>query len=182
MKVDIVKADDGTYSVYGRDARDYDHYTSGPIYGPADRADCEDWCEDNHHTARLRKWAALVPEKFIHDLEAKCDRAYSNMTQHASLLGWRLTSNVTYRASAAWKDQPTHYCYLGDLGGQAKFENMTDENAATQIGEEALQFLKWLKAVSSGIWELGFTLTFDKDGKHTIYGAYPQWVTLDEED
>ena len=43
-------------------------------------------------------------------------------------------------------------------------------------------WLRELFGMATALWELGFTLTFDKDGKHTIFGNYPQWVTLDEEE
>lgn len=187
MKVDIiptagtaadfeVRKRDGAPINYG------DGYDGEPLYGPASDVECMEWCDERRHEYRHRKQVALVVPKFFKDVEARCDRVYEAMIAHARACGWAFASNATYRASAAWKENPTHYCYRGDFGGGAAFDGVTEETWHSDHGQGANGDLNWLRGVSDGLWELGFTLTFDKDGKHTVFNKTPQWVTLDEDE
>ena len=177
MKTDIVREDGGQSAVYSKCAFDGYDYKGDPIFR-GDEGECLDYCEANGHTHRLRRHAALVPPKFVKDVERRADDAVGKIRD----LGLAVRSDVTYRASAAWKEQPTHYAYIGDFGGGAKLEDAGDRacsDAAYAVGKG---WLCELFGMATALWELGFTLTFDKDGKHTIFGNYPQWVTLDEEE
>lgn len=159
-----------------------DEPTNALLFGPAPLDECESWCYDHGHEYRIRRMVALVPPNFLMDLEARCDEWYSSMASEASLCGRVLSSDITYRASAAWKEQPTHYCYTGDLGSVARLVKR-DDAADDQIAEKCAQgFLNALIGASIAVHELGFVLTFNKDGKHTVFNASAQWVTLDSED
>jgi hypothetical protein len=151
------------------------------MFADADEGVCWDWCEEHGHEHRLRKRVALVRPKFIRDIEARCDKWYAKMAEHAAACGRRFVSNITYRASAAWKDYPTHYCYSGDMGGYARLEKTGEPAQDPEALMLAQHLMDMLYGASAALWELGFTLTFDKDGKHTVFGNYPEWVTVDEE-
>ncbi len=152
------------------------------LFGPAPDCDCIDFCMDRGYSFRHCKFVSLVYPHFFADLEARCDKVWAAMVAAAKACGWSFSSEITYRASAAWKDQPTHYAYSGDFGGCAKFDGITDETANTENGTKARLLLEWLDGVSAGVWELGFNLTFDEAGKHTIFNRSAQWVTLEEEE
>lgn len=184
MKVDIIPApaEYNGWEVRPRDGAPvlYDgEYEKMAIFGPAADSECMDWCEQHGHEFRHRKNVAMVTPKFFKDLETRCDMAYEVIARDAEKLGWKLVSNATYRTSAAWKDEPIHYCYRGDYGG-AEFTGTTEETVQSELGATTLRHLDWLRGVSTAVWELGFALTFDKEGKHTIYNKMIQWVTLDE--
>ena len=144
--------------------------------------ECEDWCQDNGHTYQFRAYNYLIPQKFAADVERKADKIRSYMAEDADKIGWSYHTNVTYRASAAWKDQPTHYAYVGDSGDTGKFNGYTEDKAKSWEGIRAMRYLSELIGMSLALWELGFNLTFDKDGKHTLFGRFPQWVTIDGEE
>lgn len=181
MKVDIVKRDKD-FAVYPREAFNGDEYEGEPLFAAENDADCWDFCEGNHHQHRQRRCVSLVPERFVRDLEAKCDRWFAKMGDYAAACGRVLKSDVTYRASAAWKDEPTHYCYQGDFGSSARLVKAGEEVTNADALASALQMLDSLYGAASALWELGFVLTFNEDGKHRVFGNYPQWVTLDEEE
>lgn len=174
MQVDIVKRD-GDFAVYPRAAFKYDEYEGDPLFTAKDEGDCWDWCERHGHQHRQRRLASLVPEKSVHDLEQRCDKVRARIRE----LGCVVKPDITYRASAAWKGNPTHYCYTGVMGGRATLERgeLTD-----YAWEPAEKLLRELSGMAIAAWELGFVLTFDKDGKHKVFGRHPQWVTLDGED
>lgn len=174
MQVDIVKRD-GDFAVYPRAAFKYGEYEGTPLFTAKDEGDCWDWCERHGHQHRQRRLALLVPEKFVHDLEQRCDKVRALIRE----LGCVVKSDITYRASAAWKDNPTHYCYTGDMGGCATLER---RELTEHTLEPAEKLLLGLFGMATAAWELGFVLTFDKDSKHKAFGHHPQWVTLDEED
>lgn len=174
MQVDIVKRD-GDFAVYPRAAFKYDEYEGDPLFTAKDEGDCWDWCERHGHQHRQRRLASLVPEKFVHDLEQRCDKVRARIRE----LGCVVKSDITYRASAAWKDNPTHYCYEGDMGGCATLERGELTGYAWEPAEDLLLGLFGMAIAAR---ELGFVLTFDKDGKHKVFGHHPQWVTLDGED
>ena len=187
MQVDIIpsagtNADFEVRKREGAPVQYDDAYEGDPLFGPAPDGECMDWCEQHGHKFRHRKRVAIVPPHFFKDIEKKCDDAYRFMMEAADKCGWTFSSNATYRASAAWKEHPIHYCYSGDFGGGANFHGVTDESLYSDYGRNAMGDLTWLRGVAAGLWELGFTLTFDKDGKHTVFNSCPQWVTLDERD
>lgn len=177
MKTDIVREDGGQSAVYSKYAFDGYDYKGDPIFR-GDEGECLDYCEANGHTHRLRRRAALVAPKFVKDAERRADDAVGKIRD----LGLAVRSNVTYRASAAWKEQPTHYAYIGDFGSVAVLEWRAGISPDMKDFDVANGWLRELFGMATALWELGFTLTFDKDGKHTIFGNYPQWVTLDEEE
>jgi len=140
--------------------------------------DCEERCKELGYRPRYRKYASLVKPWFLKDVEKRADDAVGKIRD----VGLVVRSDVTYRASAAWKEQPTHYAYIGDFGGVAKLEDAGDRacsDAAYTVGKG---WLRELFGMATALWELGFTLTFDEDGKHTVFGNYPEWVTVDEID
>lgn len=149
-----------------------------PVATFDDPESCEEYCKHHGYTPRYRKYVSPVPPKFVKDVERRADDAVGKIRD----VGLAVRSDVTYRASAAWKEQPTHYAYIGDFGGVAKLEDAGDRacsDAAYTVGKG---WLRELFGMATALWELGFTLTFDKDGKHTIFGNYPEWVTVDEID
>lgn len=181
MQVDIVKTGD-KWAVYPRSAFEYDGYRGDPIFTGDEEVDCWDWCDRNNHNLRRRRHVMLVVPKFVKDVERRADKWHADMLDFARGSGRRFVSNITYHASAAWKEEPTHYCYVGDIGGSASFvveDKSLEHNGAAK---QARNILHMLCGAAITLWELGFTLTFDKDGKHTVYGKYPRWVTLDDED
>lgn len=195
MNVDIVKAKSG-WLVHPRKGapREFDDaYETEPLFGPADDGECIDWCEQNGHSFRHRQQAALISPHFFTDLEKRCDTWLKELNGFAKTCGCKLVTDATYRASAAWKEEPTHYCYMSDFGGIAELERDTSPEAtdivrqlplgaATEAESNATVYLDRLFGASQAVWELGFILTFDKDGKHTIFDKRVQWVTLDEEE
>ena len=181
MQVDIVQTESGC-GVYPRTAFKFGEYEGEPMFTAAEEGVCWEWCEEHFHEHRLRKRAALVSAKFIRDVEAKCDTWFAKMAEHAGKCGRRLESDITYRASAAWKENPTHYCYSGDFGGCARLVKTGEPAADPEALILAQHLMNMLYGASVALWELGFTLTFDKDGKHTVFGNFPEWVTVDEEE
>ena len=188
MKVDIIhvpgtaadfkvctRPEGGTY-----DGERYDEQKT--LFGPASDSDCIDWCCENENRFRHCKFSALVPLQFFADLEKRCNKVHAEMIEAAKACGWSFSSDCIYKASAAWKEQPTHYAYFGDFGHVAKFDGITDETKDTENGTKARLFLEWLEGIAAAVWELGFNLTFDKDGQHRIFNTSAQWVTLEEEE
>ena len=187
MGYDIIKKD-GKYAVYPREAYNGEYYEENayegePVFTDESEGDCICWCEEHNADFRVREFAAPVPDKFLHDLEKKLDAWREELDEYAKKCGYRLDSNITYRASAAWKEQPTHYCYIGDFGSSANL--VCEDESKTKGNEAALRDAKnylWsLMGAAQAVWELGFTVTYNKDGKHTIYGTYPRWITKDNE-
>lgn len=187
MKVDIIQMKPSapdSWAVFPRDVapKKWDDDCEGnPLYGPSDDDDCIDWCRENGHSFRHRSQGTLIPPQFYVDLEEQCDRWFQKMASFAERCGRRLESDITYRASAAWKDQPTHYCYAGDMGGLARLVLVDDAKADADALVSAQSYLDMLFGASQALWELGITLTFNEDGKHKIFNSRIQWVTLDEE-
>lgn len=182
MKVDIVKGISG-WSIHpriGAPGRWDDGYETPPLFGPTDYDSCVAWCEDNGHSYRVRQLASLVNPRFIKDVEKRCDGWFKWLSESAEKCGRKLVSDTTYRASAAWKEEPTHYCYVGDMGGTAHLQRVDETKADADALIQARSFLDVLFGASDVLWELGYTLTFDKNGKHTIFNKREQWVTLDE--
>ena len=177
MQVDIVKTG-GKWAVYPRSAFMYEEYKGDPIFTDEDEGECWNWCDEHHYDYRRRRNAMLVEPKFVKDVERRADEAVRRIYD----AGLRVESDVTYRASAAWKENPTHYAYIGDFGGCAKLTWSEGSNVTADKWDVGLGILRELFGMSTALWELGFTLTFDKDGKHTVFGKFPEWVTLDEED
>ena len=188
MKVDIIHvpgtaADFQVCPRQNRNAYDGERYNDAPpIFGPASDCDCMEFCETNGHAFRHCKFAALVQPQFFADLEKRCNKVHAEMIEAAKACGWSFSSDCIYKASAAWKDCPTHYAYFGDFGSVAKFAGITDETANSENGTTARLFLQWLNGIAAAVWELGFNLTFDKDGQHRIFNTSAQWVALEEEE
>ena len=181
MKMDIIKRKDD-YAVYPRDKFDGDEYEGEPVFVDEDRYECELWCEDHGHTFRHHRQAILVKPAFVKDVEKKLDKWRSELDEYARRCGRRLESNITYRASAAWKEETTHYCYFGDFGGCASFVHEDKSKADASAFTEATRYFDIIIGAADALWELGLTVTYDKDGKHTIYGLWPEWVTPDNEE
>ena len=178
-EVDIIPVNtQGDFEVRKRDSFDGYEYEGSPLFGPASDCDCIEWCDERGYDYRHRKYVALVVPKFFRDLEERADRLTAVFKEY----GLVLRSDVTYRASAAWKDHPTHYSYIGDFGGRARLENAKDgESCSDAKWTIANGHLRELFGMMTALWELGFVLTFDKDGKHRIFST-EEWVTIDERD
>ena len=166
-----------TFQVHKPEAAE-DDYTGQPLveFGNSDEA--EAWCDKLGYEYVFVDRVAKVPAEYLKDIEAKADKLHREMLDIAKDLGLHFDTNVVYRASALWKDQPTHYAYFGDFGSVGRFsgpiyKDGTPESAREDKMRDIHQrLIYWAEA----LWELGFTLTFDKDGKHTVYGIYPDWV------
>jgi len=181
MKVDIIKVEESGethYDVYPSDK--YGEYDGKPMFTTGDEYDAQNWTVDHGHTYLSKEYVAPVPAKFLRDLEAKCDRIHADMIENAKKVGWEFETHVTYRASAAWKDEPIHYAYFGDFGSVGTFKGFTDETYHTTEGGNAHDAHERLQSIAEGVWELGFTLTFNKDGKHRIFGISPRWMVVEE--
>jgi len=183
MEYDIIKRN-GKCEVYPRtayngDAYEENAYEGDPAFSAEGEAECMDWCDERKAEYRVREFSATVPDKFLRDLEKKLDGWRANLERCAKNCGYRLESDITYRVSAAWKYHPTHYCYVGDMGGIARLvrEDKSKDNANELTG--ARNYLHLLVGAADSVWELGFTVTYDNEGKHTVYGACPKWITKD---
>lgn len=191
-KVDIVPAREGQgYEVWARhDAAGRevaptgydDGYEGKPLYGPAEEDACLDWCAEHEYEYRHRKQAMAIPERFRRDVERRCDEWRTWLDRFAADCGRRLASDIHYRASAAWKEEPTHYCYHGDCGTSAKLERIDKDKGDAEDLMQAQMFLDYLLGAAVALWELGLVLTYGEDGKHRIYGQHPQWVTVKEDE
>ena len=182
MRVDIIKRDNGAAAVYPH-RTDCEWEDDGkPLYEADNADDCIDWAEDNGHRFCVKAERHLVDPSFVRDLEAKCDRWHERMREAAAKCGRHIQSDITYRASANWKEDDTHYAYNGDMGGVARLVRDGGEIATADADAlaEANTFLDMLIGASAALWELGFNLTFNKDGKHKVYGSYAEWVTIEE--
>lgn len=178
MKVDIISNE--AAEKYEVRERTDDETEPGAVLFQGDcQEDCEDFCERYGHKFRFRKEVIHFPAKFLADVEKRANKVRAEMDEDAAKIGWKFGTHVTYRASAAWKDEPTHYCYLGDHGGTGQFNGYTKETAGTSDGKRALQGHVELIGMFEALWELGLTLTFDEAGKHKVYGKYPEWITVD---
>lgn len=164
----------GVYRDYNSPGK-YGEYDGKPVF----KGTLEE-CEDNVRGCSyvLRAQTSIVPPWYIADAEKRADK----YRKYIEDLGWTVESNATFRASAAWKEHPTHYAYFGDFGGMAQLVQRAASNPDMKDFDVAKGWLRELYGMASALWELGLVLTFDKDGKHTIYGNHPQWVTLDKED
>lgn len=179
MNVDIVEMDDGhnnccVFNTPNDECAEY--YKDIPLFSGS-LADCIEWCDDKRNLVdswRVRKYAHLVRHRFIKDVEARADKCLRSILD----CGIEVVSDVIYKASAAWKEQPIHYAYCGDLGGSARI-TWRDNIPESEIFE-ARASLNYLFGMADSMWELGFNLTFDKNGKHTVFGNFPEWVTVDE--
>lgn len=150
-----------------------------PVATFDDPESCEEHCKGLGWTPRYRRRVSLVQPDYIRDVEKRADRIAATFKER----GLVLCSDVTYRASAAWKEQPTHYAYTGDFGGRARLEDEKEGVCCSDTElEVAKRNLHELFGMAAALWELGYNLTFDKDGKHTIFGNYPEWVTIDDPD
>lgn len=182
--VDIVMDSKMEWHVFDRAGAPsmWDDYETAPLFTGKSQGECEDWCEERgiaFKDIRYRKLVATVPVKFFDDLEKKADKARERIVG----LGFRVVSDVTYRASAAWKDEPVHYAYIGDFGGTARLVGKGLGEAKEEARfDEAQGWLRELFGMSEAVHELGFTLTFGADGKHRIYNRAEQWVTIEMED
>ena len=173
MPVDIVCLGK-TWAVYSPSAYDGCDYNGEPMFKAEDSDDCWDYCDRKGYSARVRKRAILVNPDFLRDVEKRADETVAQLND----LGFTVESDVIYKASAAWKENPIHYAYSGDFGGRARLME-----AHSQCDKaRGLALMHRLTGMADALWELGLTLTFDKDGKHTVLGKYPQWVTIDADD
>lgn len=181
MNVDIVKMNHsednwGIFETSREECAEY--YDSIPLFsGPY--VDCIEWCIDKRNSVvswRVRKYAHLIPHEFVKDVEARADECMRSIFN----CGLKVVSNVIYKASAAWKDQPTHYAYIGDFCGHAKLERTGNKECTDMAYSIGKEWLNHLFGMATALWELGFNLTFDKNGKHTVFGNFPEWVTVDE--
>ena len=185
MKVDIIPtagttADFEVRPREGAPVKYEEGYEGAPLFGPASDLQCMDWCEREGHAYRHRKRAALVVPDRFKAVEEKCDSVYRVMVFHAKRAKWTFVSDAAYCTGALFRDAPPRFCYRSDLGGSAKFDGMSSGKTQGEDGQAALCNLEWLRGVASGLWDLGFALTFDRDGKHAVFDRGTQWVTLDE--
>lgn len=109
-----------------------------------------------------------IPSKFIKDVESLVDRVRCDLDLELSRLGLPpFASDITYRASAAWKDSPTHYCYIGDYS--VSRINYCDSDWLSPKFNLARSFYSQLVGYARVLWEIGGQLTFDENGKHTVF-------------
>lgn len=109
-----------------------------------------------------------IPSKFIRDVEALADRVRRGLDAELFNNGLPpFESNITYRASAAWKDSPTHYCYIGDHS-IARI-NYGDSDWFSPKFVLVRSLYSQLVGFSQVLWEIGGQLTFDEHGNHTVF-------------
>ena len=162
----------GVYRGYNSPGK-YGDYDGKPVF-KGTLEECEDSVRGCSYV--LRAQTSLVPPWYIADAEKRAD----TYRQRIDETGAKVLSDVIYRASAAWKEQPTHYAYTGCFGGCAKLSFSKEVSDVEK--KTAYAYLQYLFGFAYALWELGLVLTFGEDGKHTIYGNHPQWVTLEHED
>lgn len=113
---------------------------------------------------KVLKDGVSIPSKFIKDVEKLADSIRFRLDSELKSRGLpALESNITYRASAAWKDEPCHYCYIGDLS------TVRIDYGVRDFSIDCASLLTQLVAIAQTVWELGGQLTFNEDGKHTIF-------------
>ena len=117
---------------------------------------------------KVLRGGVSIPSKFIKDIERLCDsvRVDLNCELNAQGLPPLHLGDIIYRASAAWKDQPVHYCYFGDSSVIAVDYGSDRLNPRFNL---CRRYLCRLIAYARVIWELGGQLTYDANGRHTVY-------------
>lgn len=164
----------GVYPTHKAPRGKYGEYEVEPVF-KGTLEECQEHVDDRYE-AELYVQTAIVPPWYIADAEKRADKYRERIDE----TGAKVSSDVIYKESAAWKEHPTHYAYTGDFGGCAKLS--FGDKVGDAEKQTAYAYLQCLFGFASALWELGLVLTFDKDGKHTIYGNHPQWVTLEQED
>lgn len=183
MNVDIVEIEN--YWCVFKTSSDgcFEYDEDIPLFSGS-HVDCVEWCEDKKNLVdswRIRKYVHLVQHRFIKDVEARADKCMQSILD----CGIGVVSDVIYKASAAWKEQPIHYAYCGDFGGSARLlwsDAVPESERSENKMVEARANLNYLFGMADALWELGFNLTFDKNGKHTMFGNFTEWVTVDAKD
>lgn len=123
--------------------------------------------------AKVSRSGVTIPASYIKDIERKADRLRSELNEHLVGLGVPLDCTVvlgrdiTYRASADWKNQPTHHAYLGDGGCVYLPSDIIDLDS--ERADLVRTMLFRLIGFAEIVWELGGILTYNDDCKHTIY-------------
>lgn len=117
---------------------------------------------------KVLKGGVIIPSKFIKDVESEADSLRSRLDLELKERGLpSFQSDITYRASAAWKDEPCHYCYFGDCSIACIDFSGCDFRLARYT--LCRLYHNRLLAIAETVGELGGQLTFNEDGKHTIY-------------
>ena len=125
--------------------------------------------------AKVKVNRVLIDPKFIGDVCRRCDKWMAEIKSHHGIV----TSDVIYKCSAAWKDYPIQYAYTGDMGGSAKLSFAPD---ATEIDRcVSSDYFRYLLGASDVMWEMGLTLHFGDDGKHSAR-YHSVEVLVDEDD
>lgn len=117
---------------------------------------------------KVLKGGVTIPSKFIKDVEKLADGLRARLDLELKLQGLPpFQSDITYRASAAWKDHPFHYCYIGD----SSTASIDFSGCDFRLDRYVLSRLyhNQLVAIAQTVWELGGQLTFNEDGKHIIF-------------
>lgn len=109
-----------------------------------------------------------IPSSYIKDIETLANTVRSLLDAELFKRGLPpYESNITYRASAAWKDFPTHYCYIGEYSTSRINYGDSEWTSSEFIGVRS--FHSQLVGFARVVWELGGQLTFDEHGKHTVF-------------
>lgn len=109
-----------------------------------------------------------IPSKFIKDIERLADGVRCKLDKGLSFLGLSFSSDIVYRASAAWKDEPIHYCYIGDFS-VVTIDWCCASDPFSPMCHQVRGWFSSLVAYARVVFELGGQLTFDEHGKHTVF-------------
>lgn len=125
------------------------------------------------NTVKVLRNGITIPSKYIKDIERLSDRVRKQLDDGLSSLGLPpFSSDIIYRDSAAWKDYPIHYCYIGDYSFSSVDLSSLSESCSPRILSKIRSiryYLSLLIGYSQVVWELGGQLTFDEHGKHTVF-------------
>lgn len=142
-----------TCAVYPASAFDDCEYTGSPVV-VGDYDTCRDYLEDRDLRFVEVVRGFIVPLQFVHDLCRLADRVREELDAVLLRDCLSLESHITAYGSAA-------HCYIGDMGSCARLVGDTSS-------PEAQNCLIRLIGIAEAAWELGFTLCYDAEGRHTV--------------
>lgn len=152
----------------------------------ANSGEWEDWLEENtdwrdDSAKRILRRLCIFSASFATDLRKRAQKLLDDYRAEGARLGWgelyidTSWTAHTYRASAAWKEQPTLYTFDQRLTWTKPPEGYGDTDALW-----ARDSYVRLVGMADAAHELGMELVFDKDFKVSLMGAYAEWRVTED--
>lgn len=163
----MVRENNG-WSIYRASQFEGEGYTGVPILS-GDEEDCRNWfhCHGITDFGVVRR-VCLVPPQFLDDLVRVADDVRHTLDGLLDTIGWRVHSDCFLRYTS-------RRCYNGDLGGSARLVKAFEKPDNPVTLERATNDLVYLCGMSRAAYELGFTLSYDEEGRHKLTG-FPRYV------